>query len=198
MNTNTSTNELTHAVGTFSTREDAEYALRELRDAGFKMDRVSVVANNPEREDSIGGKEVSTSEQVKGGTAAGATTGAATGGLLGLIGGLGVIALPGVGIAAELGIVLANTLLGSGIGAAGGGLVGALIGWGVPEDRAQYYNEMLAQGKYVVLIEGTQAEISGAEAILKNRRIQDWGVYGTMGTTTYPGTTHTGTGRAII
>ena len=150
------------------------------------MDRVSVVANNPEREDSIGGKEVTTSEQVKGGTAAGATTGAATGGLLGLIGGLGVIALPGVGAVAELGIVLANTLLGGGIGAAGGGLVGALIGWGVPEDRAKFYDEMLAQGKYVVLMEGTQAEISGAEAILKNRRIQDWGVYGTMGTTRLP------------
>lgn len=197
MNTNTSTNELTHAVGTFSTREDAEYALRELQDAGFNMDRVSVVANNPEQ-GNIGGKEVSTSEQVKGGTAAGATTGAATGGLLGLIGGLGVIALPGVGAVAELGIVLANTLLGSGIGAAGGGLVGALIGWGVPEDRAKYYDEMLAQGKYVVLMEGTQAEISGAEAILKNRRIQDWGVYGTMGTTTYPGTTYPGTGTGIV
>ena len=58
MNTNISTNELRHAVGTFSTREDAEYALRELRDARFNMDKVSVVANNPKREDSIGGKEV--------------------------------------------------------------------------------------------------------------------------------------------
>ena len=115
-----------------------------------------------------------------------------------MIGGLGVIALPGVGAVAELGIVLANTLLGSGIGAAGGGLVGALIGWGVPEDRAKFYDEMLAQGKYVVLMEGTQAEISGAEAILKNRRIQDWGVYGTMGTTAYPGTTYTGPGTGIV
>ena len=178
-----SNNNIGHAVGTFSTREDAEYALRELQGAGFNMDKVSVIAKNPEQ-DSIGGTEVTTSEQVKGGTAAGAATGAATGGLLGLIGGLGVIALPGVGAVAELGIVLANTLLGSGIGAAGGGLVGALIGWGVPEDRAKYYDEMLSQGKYVVLMEGTQAEISGAEAILKNRRIQDWGVYGygTMGT----------------
>ena len=79
-----------------------------------------------------------------------------------------------------------------------GGLVGALIGWGVPEDRAKFYDEMLAQGKYVVLMEGTQVEISGAEAILKNRRIQDWGVYGTMGTTAHPGTTYTGTGTGIV
>ena len=182
------TNELSRAVGTFATREDANFALRELRDAGFNMDRVSVIAKNPEPDTRMGGAEVkSTSEQVEGGTAAGATTGAATGGLMGLIGGLGVIALPGVGAVAELGIVLANTLLGSGIGAAGGGLVGALIGWGIPEDRAKYYDEMLSQGRYVVLMEGTQAEISGAEAILKNRRIQDWSVYNTMGAT-YPGT----------
>lgn len=183
------TNETRHAVGTFTTREDAEYALRELRDAGFNMDKVSVVTKNPEQQGNIGGAEVkSASEQAEGGAAAGATAGAATGGLMGLVGGLGVIALPGVGAVAELGVVLANTLLGSGIGAAGGGLVGALIGWGIPEDRAKYYDEMLSQGKYIVLMKGTQAELSGAEAILKNRRIQDWGIYGTMGNTTYPPT----------
>ncbi|MBE9043484.1 hypothetical protein IQ255_03510 [Pleurocapsales cyanobacterium LEGE 10410] len=184
------TNELKHAVGTFATREDANFALRELQEAGFNMDRVSVIAKNPEPNTQMGGAEVkSASEQAEGGAGAGATAGAATGGLMGLIGGLGVVALPGVGAVAELGVVLANTLLGSGIGAAGGGLVGALIGWGIPEDRAKYYDEMLSQGRYVVLMEGTQAEISGAEAILKNRRIQDWSVYGAMGAnTTYPST----------
>ncbi len=177
------TNKLQRAVGTFATRQDAESALRELRDAGFNMDRVSVIAQEAKPQEDMGGAEVkSASEQAQGGAAAGATAGAATGGLMGLIGGLGIIALPGVGLAAELGIVLANTLLGSGIGAAGGGLVGALIGWGIPEDQARYYEEMLSQGRYIVLMEGTQAEISGAEAILKNRRIQDWGIYNTMGT----------------
>ena len=186
--------EIRRAVGTFSNREDAEFALQELQAAGFNMDKVSVVAKNAEPEDSLGGAEVkSVSEQAKGGAAAGATAGAATGGLLGLIGGLGVIALPGVGAVAELGIVLANTLLGSGLGAAGGGLVGALIGWGIPEDRAKYYNDLLSQGRYLVLVEGTLAEMNGAEAILRNRRIQDWGVYSMMGTT-YP---HTG-GMGIV
>ena len=177
------TNELKRAVGTFATREDAENALRELQNAGFNMNRVSVVAKNPQQDNISGAAVSSTGEQIKGGTAAGATTGAVTGGMLGLIGGLSVLALPGVGAVAELGIVLANTLLGSGIGAAGGGLVGALIAWGIPEDRAKYYDEMLSQGQYIILVEGTQAEISGAEAILTNRRIQNWGVYGTMGNT---------------
>lgn len=185
-------NEIRRAVGTFSNREDAEFALTELRDAGFNMDKISIIAKDAELEKNIGGVEVkSDKEQAKGGAAAGATAGAATGGLLGLIGGLGVIALPGVGAIAELGIVLANTLLGSGIGAAGGGLVGALIGWGIPEDRARYYDDMLSQGRYIVLVEGTPAEMNGAEAILQNRRIQDWGVYSMMGTS-YPYTGGTG------
>ncbi|MGF1482443.1 MAG: general stress protein [Cyanophyceae cyanobacterium] len=179
------TNEIRHAVGVFPTRQDAEYALRELQDAGFNMDQVSVIAQDAGRQGDIAGAGVSKTpeEQAEGGAGAGATAGAATGGLLGLIGGLGILAIPGVGVAAEAGIVLANTLLGSGIGAAGGGLVGALIGWGVPEERANYYNERLGAGEYIVLLEGTDAEIRSAEAILNNRGIRDWGIYGTPGAT---------------
>lgn len=172
-------NELKHAVGTFATRAEAETALRELRDAGFNMDKVSVIASNVEPEENFGGAEVKpTSEQAKGGAKVGATAGAATGGILGLIGGLSVLTLPGVGAAAEVGAVLANTLLGGGIGATGGGLIGALIGWGIPEDRARYYNDLFSQGHYVILLEGTKAEVNGAEAVLQRRNILHWGVYG--------------------
>lgn len=176
--------ELRHAVGVFPTRQDAQLALSELRDAGFNMDKVSVINRDAGRQDQIGGADVvkTPEEQAAGGAGAGATAGAATGGVLGLIGGLGVLAIPGIGPVAEVGIVLANTLLGSGIGAAGGGLVGALIGWGIPEERAQYYDERISAGEYVVLVEGTEAEIRSAEAVLNGRGIRDWGVYGAPGT----------------
>lgn len=49
------TNELKHAIGTFATRKDAEYALGELQKAGFDMDRVSVIAQNSETTDSMSG-----------------------------------------------------------------------------------------------------------------------------------------------
>lgn len=75
-------NELKYAVGTFATRTEAETALRKLRDADFNMDKVSVIASNVEPEENFGGAEVKpTSEQAK----VGATAGAATGGILGLI-----------------------------------------------------------------------------------------------------------------
>ncbi|MBD1871068.1 hypothetical protein H6F88_10265 [Oculatella sp. FACHB-28] len=170
------------AIGVFSSRQDAEMALQELRDAGFNMDRVSIIARNAKGKDQISDADMNPKEeQVKGGAGAGAVAGSATGGLLGLIGGLGVLAIPGVGPAAEVGIVLANTLLGSGIGAAGGSLVGALIGWGVPEDRAQYYGDRLEQGDYVLVLEGSSDDVRTAEAILNNRGIRDWDFYGIPG-----------------
>lgn len=167
------------AVGIFSNRRDAEQALTELRDAGFNMDRVSVIVKNADANDNIGGAGVSDrkEEQIEGGMSSGATAGAVTGGLIGLVGGLSLLAIPGVGPVAEAGVVLANTLLGGAIGAAGGALVGALIGWGVPEDRAKYYNDRISQGDYLVIVEGTAAEILRAEAILDQRGVLDWGIY---------------------
>ncbi|MDY7013663.1 MAG: general stress protein [Cyanobacteriota bacterium] len=172
--------ELRRAVGVFPTRQEAESALTQLRDAGFNMDKVSAIAKNADGSSSVGGARVtkSTEEQAAGGAAAGAAAGGATGGVMGLIGGLGVLAIPGVGPVAEVGVILANTLLGGGIGAAGGGLLGALIGWGIPEDQARIYDERLNAGEYVILVEGTPAEIQMAETILNQRGIRHWGVYG--------------------
>lgn len=173
------TNELRRAIGLFSSRQRAEAALSRLRDAGFNMDKVSVIAKNTDTSDMAGARiDQDKEEQVLGATGVGAVSGAATGGLIGLIGSLGVLAIPGVGIAAEVGIVLANTLLGSGIGAASGGLVGALIGWGVPEDRANYYNTRVHEhGNYLILVEGTTQDIRHAESILGSHGIQDWSAF---------------------
>lgn len=181
-----------HAIGIFSSRREAEHALTELRDAGFNMDRVSVIVQHAGDNDRIAGAGVSDTkdEQVAGSTAAGATAGAATGSVIGLVGSLGVLAIPGVGPAAELGILLANTLLGGAIGAAGGALVGALIGWGVPEERAKYYDQRISQGDYLVVVEGTAEEILRAEAILENRGVLDWGIYDAP--VTAPGAGRTG------
>lgn len=166
------------AVGTFPTRQDAEAALIELRDAGFNMEQISAIAQNPQGNEQLADVEVkSSSERAKDGAETGAVMGAATGGIIGLIGSLSVLAIPGVGIATEAAVLLGNALLGGGLGAAGGSLIGALIGWGIPEEQAKYYEELLSQGSYLVLVEGTEAEIKGAEAILLNRQIRNWNIY---------------------
>jgi hypothetical protein len=146
------------------------------------MDKISIVAKNVDT-GTIAGVSVSSDKdaQIRGGAEVGAVAGAATGGLMGLIGSLGVLAIPGIGPAAEVGIVLANALLGSGIGAAGGGLIGALIGWGVPEDQAQYYNNRVEGGDYLIMVEGTEQDIRNAEAILGSYGMRDWNIFGPTG-----------------
>ncbi|HEY9652317.1 MAG TPA: hypothetical protein V6C95_16785, partial [Coleofasciculaceae cyanobacterium] len=99
----------------------------------------------------------------------------------------GVLAIPGVGPAAEVGILLANTLIGGAIGAAGGALAGALIGWGVPEDRAKYYDQRVAGGDYLVVVQGTAEELLTAEEILDRRGVLDWGIYDAPTATTGTG-----------
>lgn len=171
--------QLKHAIGVFPSRQQAEKALIELRERGFNLDQVSVIAKDASLNEEIGGTELHKKDgnKAKEGAKAGAVAGGTVGGFLGLIGGLGVLAIPGVGAVTELGIVLANTLLGGVIGGAGGGLVGALIGWGIPEDAARYYDERISVGDYVVIVEGTEREILNMQPILHNRGVQDWVIY---------------------
>jgi hypothetical protein len=174
------------AVGLFSTRVEAEQAMYELRDSGFDMDKISIINRNLDidhiNEDIPITAEKSKTQQAKGGAGAGAIMGAATGGAMGLLGGLGVLLIPGVGPIAEAGVLLANMLLGGGLGAAGGSLVGALMGWGLPENQAIYYNtRVYDHDEYMVLLEGTEAEIKAAQAILNNYGVRDWQIFGNPG-----------------
>lgn len=177
-----------HALGIFPTREGAENALGELKDADFPMDRVSVVAKD-DRQGEIAGIDTSKPEGNK--ADEGAKTGAVTGGIGGAIVGalesLGLstfvpLLIPGAGQVLAFGSVAANALAtavaGGAIGAVGGGLVGGLIGWGVPEDRAKVYEHRVARGEYLIMVEGGVEEIEKAESILLHKGgIQEWGVY---------------------
>ncbi|MEG3973490.1 histidine kinase [Microcoleus sp. herbarium8] len=169
------------AVGAFSNYRDTELALLELQSTGFPMNKVSVVGENLNGNE-IGGASTAkgTDEKVGGGAKAGATAGVVTGGLIGLLGSIGALAIPGVGpimAGGAIATLLADTVVGGAIGAAAGGLVGGLIGLGVPEDKAKVYSDRLSRGEYLVFVEGTDAELATAEGIMSVRGIQDWGIY---------------------
>lgn len=172
------------AVGVFPNRNDAERALHELRDSNFPMERVSVIAKD-QRSDRPLSADVETEKagnKADEGAAVGAATGGAIGTITGLLVGLGALAIPGIGpvmLAGATATALASTLSGAAIGAAAGGLVGALVGLGIPEERAKIYNERVAQGDYLIIVEGTDDEIRHAERILHDRGIQEWGIYET-------------------
>ena len=56
-------------------------------------------------------------------------------------------------------------------------LTKALAHLDIPVDTARKYNDLVAQGKYLIMVEGGQDDISGAKSILKRCGIQDWVVY---------------------
>jgi hypothetical protein len=167
------------AVGTFSSRQEAEQALNALNNSGFPMDKVSVIAKDADRNDQIAGADVSNragGNEAREGAGAGAVAGTVLGGVGGLLVGLGTLAIPGVGPFLAAGTV-ATTFAGAGVGAAAGGLVGALAGLGIPEERAQVYSNLVSQGDYLVIVDGPEEEIRRAESILSHGGIREWGVY---------------------
>ncbi|BAU63464.1 signal transduction histidine kinase [Stanieria sp. NIES-3757] len=167
------------AVGLFAHRRDAEAALRDLDNAHFSKNQISLVG----RQGSVGDRtEGDLTDRTK--TDEGAKAGAATGGLLGGLGGLlvglGALAIPGIGpviAGGALATALTTAVAGGAIGAAAGGLTGALVGLGIPDERANFYNERVSRGDYLVMVDGTEEEIRQAEAILRHRGIQDWDVF---------------------
>ena len=56
-------------------------------------------------------------------------------------------------------------------------LTKALIHLDIPVDTASLYNQLVADGKYLVMVEGNTTDISGAEDILKSSGVQEWVIY---------------------
>ena len=61
--------------------------------------------------------------------------------------------------------------------AAAGGLAGALVGLGIPEKNAKVYNDRINRGDYLVIVDGTDAEVHRAEEIFRRRHVEDFGIY---------------------
>jgi hypothetical protein len=71
--------------------------------------------------------------------------------VLGLLAGIGALAIPGVGPFIAAGPIMA-ALSGAAVGATTGGIVGGLIGLGIPEIEAKRYEEKLKSGNYLIAV----------------------------------------------
>ena len=56
-------------------------------------------------------------------------------------------------------------------------LTKALIHFDIPVDTARLYNQLVSEGKYLVMVEGNTADILGAETILKGCGVREWVIY---------------------
>jgi hypothetical protein len=168
------------ALGVFSHRHDAEAALGELRSAGFSMNQVSLIAKDERLVDRHSDLHHGDDNKADEGLRSGAITGGVLGTLGGLLVGLGALAIPGVGpviLAGATATTLATALSGGVIGAAAGSIVGGLVGLGIPEEQAKVYSDRFSKGHYLLMVEGTDAELDRAEAILRRRGIEDFIIY---------------------
>ena len=175
-------NKYKRSIGLFYSRDEAEAALRALKDDGFDMNRVNVIAKDADKVTESAGVETAYDEgnNAAEGAGAGATSGAVLGGIGGLLLGLGTLAIPGVGpiiVAGEAASTIASTLAGAGIGAAAGGIIGGLVGLGIPEDKAKIYSDRVSSGSYLIMVNGTDNDIARAEKILRNSGIEEYGIY---------------------
>ena len=161
-----------YAVGTFTTRQDAEEALKKLESAGIGLDSISLVSNSKLLEQlQEAMKDSYVSYQGQSGT--GAPCAMITGSILGAIGGcvasIGILAVPVAAPAFAIGAVgtaLASTLAGAGIGLAGGGLVSACSA-GMTSKRGIASDRSFLQ-EYQLIVNGTNEEILRAEKVLFN------------------------------
>ncbi len=148
-NRNELDNETRKIVGVFTTEAEASKAIRDLKDAGFASDDISIVGNNKAEMRQLGDE---TGTKAPEGVATGATTGGVIGGVAGLLAGLGIAAIPVFGPIMAAGPI-AVTLAGAAAGAGAGGLVGGLIGMGIPEEEAKEYEANVNEGNILVMVD---------------------------------------------
>src|SRR5437773_10399278 len=129
----------TAVFGIYSTYEGVESTVDTLKSAGFRNTDISVLF--PEN---VGTKDFAHQKNTKApeGATAGAGTGAVVGGTLGLLAGIGALAIPGLGPFIAAGPIM-GALAGAGTGGAVGGIIGALVGLGIPEYEAKRYEGMI-------------------------------------------------------
>lgn len=138
----------TAVFGIYRGRADAETAVDALTGQGFRPEDISVLMP-----DNVGTKDFAHEKSTKApeGAAAGAGTGAIVGGTLGLLAGIGALAIPGLGPFIAAGPIM-GALAGAGTGGVAGGLIGALVGMGIPEYEAKRYEGMVKEGKILLSV----------------------------------------------
>src|SRR5579884_3141094 len=156
--------------GIFSTKEQVEVAVEEMKHEGFRNGDISVLFPFNE-----GTKDFALEKGTKApeGATAGAASGAVIGGTLGWLAGIGMLAIPGIGPFIAAGPLMA-LLGGVGVGAAVGGLTGALIGMGIPEYVATRYEGRIKGGCILLSVHADDSNwIQKAKKILDRNGADD-------------------------
>jgi hypothetical protein len=150
--------------------DQAEAIVAQLQGSGFLANDISVLF--PDKQ---GTRDFAHEHNTKApeGAVAGAGTGGVLGGTIGLLAGIGALAIPGLGPFIAAGPLM-GALSGAAVGAGVGGLTGALIGMGIPEIEARKYEGKVRGGNLLVAVHVETAEQrKRAEDVFKLARAED-------------------------
>jgi hypothetical protein len=162
-------------VGIVQTQVEAERIVDDLQLAGIAPSQISVLLP-----DKRGTKDFAHEHNTKApeGAVAGVGAGGVLGGTLGLLAGIGALAIPGVGPFIAAGPLL-GALSGAAAGAAVGGVTGALIGMGIPELEAKTYEGKVHGGNILIAVHVEDSTLQNkVKDVLKRHNVSDVSVVG--------------------
>ena len=162
------TNKNKRVFGVYQNEADAQRAVDELTKLGYSSDEISVLSRS-DTTMNVDGVETSTEAGLKGGAA----TGAAIGGIGGLLTSLGLLVIPGIGpilAAGPIAATFAGAIAGTAIGGAIGTIGGAMMDAGVSEDDARYIDERFGAGDIIVYVDADAQLFDNTSQTLGYRR----------------------------
>ncbi len=153
-----------------TTEAQANRIVERLQVNGFNSSDISVLLPDSSGKGDFGHVK---STKASEGIATGATTGGIAGGAIGLLAGIGALAIPGLGAFIAAGPIMA-ALSGAAVGAATGGVVGGLIGLGIPEIEAKRYEDKLRSGNYLISAHAeTSEQVTRAKEVFEAEHAED-------------------------
>ena len=144
-----------NVLGLFETPHEAQLVVNALIEAGIPKSEVSLIL--PDQNSRAGGSDSDQADRSAKRVSAGMGAGAAAGGALGLLAGIGAFAIPGLGPILAAGPIVA-ALEGAGFGAIAGGLAGTLSDVGIPENKTEFYGDRLKEGHALVMVHSDDDE----------------------------------------
>ena len=171
------------AIGSFPDQQQTKSALDRLQQNNFPINRVSILAQEPDHTDpAIVSKKDFVRTKTIAGMAKGSLLIGTLGALVGLIIVMGLAALPQPETTETVAFVtlLGSIFTGSLYGGLAGVFFGAIFGYGSAQEQMKPYRDRLANGNYLVVINGSEDELHQAQSVLSEQGVQDWGLYNTV------------------
>lgn len=154
------------AIAIYDTHIQAEAAIKELQKSGVDMKKLSILGKDYHAEENVVGY-YNAGDRIK----FWGKLGAFWGGLWGLLFGSALFFIPGIGHIVALGPVggmiigaLENAVIVGGLSALGAGLYSV----GIPKDSVIKYETAVKADKFLVIVHGTEDEVTKAKEIIKS------------------------------